>query len=54
MLTGDRQKTADVIASKLAIDTVKAELLPQDKLAEVEKLQQAQTGKVGFVGDGLK
>ena len=53
MLTGDRQKTADVIASKLAIDTVKAELLPQDKLAEVEKLQQAQTGKVGFVGDGL-
>ncbi len=53
MLTGDRQKTADVIASKLAIDTVKAELLPQDKLTEVEKLQRAQTGKVGFVGDGL-
>lgn len=53
MLTGDRQKTADAIASKLAIDTVKAELLPQDKLTEVEKLQQAQTGKVGFVGDGL-
>ena len=53
MLTGDRQKTADAIASKLAIDTVKAELLPQDKLTEVEKLQQAQTSKVGFVGDGL-
>lgn len=53
MLTGDRQKTADAIASKLAIDTVKAELLPQDKLTEVEKLQQAQAGKVGFVGDGL-
>lgn len=53
MLTGDRQKTADAIVSKLAIDTVKAELLPQDKLTEVEKLQQAQTSKVGFVGDGL-
>lgn len=53
MLTGDRQKTADAIAYKLAIDTVKAELLPQDKLTEVEKLQQTQAGKVGFVGDGL-
>ncbi|WP_456085828.1 heavy metal translocating P-type ATPase [Ligilactobacillus animalis] len=53
MLTGDRQKTADAIVSKLAIDTVKAELLPQDKLTEVEKLQQAQNSKVGFVGDGL-
>lgn len=53
MLTGDRQKTADAIASKLVVDTVKAELLPQDKLTEVEKLQQTQTGKVGFVGDGL-
>ncbi|MDE6376173.1 MAG: HAD-IC family P-type ATPase, partial [Ligilactobacillus sp.] len=53
MLTGDRQKTADAIASKLVVDTVKAELLPQDKLTEVKKLQQTQTGKVGFVGDGL-
>ena len=53
MLTGDRQQSARLVADKLGIIEVKAELLPQDKLEYVQKLQQTTSGKVGFVGDGL-
>lgn len=56
MLTGDRKETAQAIASEIGIDEIRAELLPQDKVSEVEHLIQEETsggGKVGFVGDGI-
>ena len=59
MLTGDRTPVARAVAAELGIDEVHAELLPQDKVAEVEALL-AQTerdtkgkGKLAFVGDGI-
>ena len=52
MLTGDNERTAHAIQKQLDIDTVIAEVLPQDKEREVSKLQQA--GKtVAMVGDGV-
>ncbi len=52
MLTGDNERTAHAIQKQLEIDTVIAEVLPQDKEREVSKLQQA--GKtVAMVGDGV-
>jgi Cu2+-exporting ATPase len=52
MLTGDNQPTAQRIASLLGIDTVIAEVLPEDKSAKIAQLQQA--GKtVAMVGDGV-
>ncbi len=55
MLTGDRQAAADAVAAELGIDEVHAELLPADKVGEVEKLLGAQDGKerLAFVGDGI-
>ncbi|MBD5466843.1 MAG: cadmium-translocating P-type ATPase [Lachnospiraceae bacterium] len=55
MLTGDAKKVAEAIASELSADEVKSELLPGDKVDEVERLL-AQTGKkekLVFVGDGI-
>ncbi|WP_343623262.1 cation-translocating P-type ATPase [Roseateles puraquae] len=51
MLTGDNAATAHAIAQQLGIDDVRAQLLPQDKLAAVSEL--AQRGPVGMVGDGV-
>lgn len=52
MLTGDNQITAQAVATQLGIDEVKAELLPADKVKEVQKLKD--TGHiVAFVGDGI-
>jgi len=51
MLTGDNPHTAQAIATQAGIDRAQGNLLPQDKLREVEQL--AQTGKVGMVGDGI-
>lgn len=59
MLTGDRADVAAAVASELGIDEYRAQLLPQDKVAEVEKLlEQTHTesggkGKLAFVGDGI-
>ncbi|RNL39780.1 heavy metal translocating P-type ATPase [Paraeggerthella hongkongensis] len=59
MLTGDRADVAAAVASKLGIDEYRAQLLPQDKVAEVEKLLDRThahgrgRGKLAFVGDGI-
>ena len=52
MLTGDHHSVANDVASKLTIDTVYSELLPQDKVTQVEKLLNSNK-KVAFVGDGI-
>ena len=52
MLTGDNRRTAEAIARKLDIDRVVAEVRPEDKAAEVERLQ-AEGKRVGMVGDGI-
>ena len=52
MLTGDNQATAQRIADELGIDTVIAEVLPQDKSSQVTALQQAGH-RVAMVGDGV-
>lgn len=51
MLTGDNQHTAQAIATQAGIDCALGNLLPGDKLCEIEKL--ALTGIVGMVGDGI-
>ncbi|MBQ6149192.1 MAG: cadmium-translocating P-type ATPase [Oscillospiraceae bacterium] len=55
MLTGDDDKTAESVANKLGIDEVYAELLPQDKVTELEKqLKQKDSSEtLAFVGDGI-
>jgi P-type Cu2+ transporter len=52
MLTGDAQAVADSVAAELGIDTVFAQVLPEDKAAKVRELQ-AQGKKVAMVGDGV-
>ncbi|WP_373545105.1 heavy metal translocating P-type ATPase [Chamaesiphon sp.] len=55
MLTGDSQAVAKRIAKTLGVDTFAAELLPEDKVAAIEKLlgEFHKKGKVAFVGDGI-
>ncbi len=52
MLTGDRQNVAEDIASKIGIDQVYSELLPQDKVYQLEKLLDKDS-VVAYVGDGI-
>lgn len=52
MLTGDRQGTAEAVAAGLAMTEVRAELLPEDKVAQVGRLGQSR-GPVAMVGDGI-
>ncbi len=55
MLTGDAKRVADQVAAELNVDEVRSELLPGDKVAEVEKLLAAKgkNDKLAFVGDGI-
>ena len=55
MLTGDAKKVADTVAAELGVDEVHSELLPGDKVEQVERLLGSQTGKakLAFVGDGI-
>lgn len=52
MLTGDAEAVAHAVAEELGIDTVFAEVLPEDKASKIEELQ-AQGKKVAMVGDGV-
>ena len=52
MLTGDNKHTSDAVARQLGMDTVIAEVLPEDKAEEVKQLQ-AKDRKVAMVGDGV-
>ena len=55
MLTGDRQAAAQAVAEELSLDEVHAELLPGDKVSQVETLLSSQENKekLAFVGDGI-
>lgn len=55
MLTGDRREAARQVAEELGIDEVHSELLPGDKVAQVEKLldEKGEKEKLAFVGDGI-
>ena len=55
MLTGDRRDVAEAVARELGVDQVHSELLPADKVAQVEKLlaNQQKGEKLAFVGDGI-
>ena len=55
MLTGDSRRVADQVAGVLGVDEVHSELLPADKVAQVEKLLAGKGGKdkLAFVGDGI-
>lgn len=52
MLTGDNAATAEIVAREVGIDTVKAGLLPEDKVAEVEALV-TRHDVVAMIGDGI-
>lgn len=55
MLTGDAKPVAEAVAADLGVDEVKSELLPADKVAEVERLLEMKGKKerLAFVGDGI-
>ncbi len=55
MLTGDAKRVADEVAAELGVDEVHSELLPADKVDEVEKLlaRKGERAKLAFVGDGI-
>ncbi len=55
MLTGDSRPVAEAVAAELGVDAVKSELLPADKVAEVERLLagKGKKEKLAFVGDGI-
>ena len=55
MLTGDLKSVGDAIGKELQVDEVRAELLPGDKVDEVERLlsEKSEKGRLVFVGDGI-
>ena len=55
MLTGDRKDVGESVASKIGIDKVYAELLPDGKVEKIEELlkEKSENGKLAFVGDGI-
>ena len=52
LLTGDRRKVAEAVAEQLGVDEVRSELLPEQKVEEVERLLRSGA-KLAFVGDGI-
>ena len=52
MLTGDREESARAVAREIGLDEVRAKLLPEEKLTELQKLRE-KYGAVMFVGDGI-
>lgn len=55
MLTGDRAEVAKAVAEKLGLDEYHGQLLPEDKVNQVERLlgEMSEKGKLAFVGDGI-
>ncbi len=55
MLTGDRKEVAEAVAKELGLDEVHAELLPGDKVSQVERLlrEKQEKARLAFVGDGI-
>lgn len=53
MLTGDHETVAEAVGKKAHIDEIHSELLPADKVSELQKLLDGNNGKVAFVGDGI-
>lgn len=53
MLTGDREEVARAVASKLGLDEYHAQLLPGDKVEQVERILDTARGNLAFVGDGI-
>ena len=55
MLTGDRQDVAQAVGTRLGIDEIHAQLLPEDKVTEVERLLAGEKdgARLAFVGDGI-
>ena len=55
MLTGDRREVGEAVAKRLGVDEVHTELLPGDKVTQVEELlkKTSPKGKLAFVGDGI-
>ncbi len=53
MLTGDRKASARAVAEELGVDDFMSDLMPQDKVAALEKLMDETPGGVAFVGDGI-
>ncbi|MBE0447766.1 MAG: cadmium-translocating P-type ATPase [Actinobacteria bacterium] len=52
MLTGDNKDTAEEISKQIGIDDYRAELLPEDKVVEIENISR-QYGRVAMIGDGI-
>lgn len=53
MLTGDRESVAAAVAKEVGVSEYHADLLPQDKLAHLERLMNRRKGTLAFVGDGI-
>jgi Cd2+/Zn2+-exporting ATPase len=53
ILSGDKKARADKIGRELSVDEVRAELLPEEKFSELEKIIEEADGKTMYVGDGI-